>query len=427
MQPVFDRKYAPVGLFYSAVPGSIAEDQQRPKRLRVILYFFIFSTVFDFFTFPLIGENNNLSKLLGLLLTSLFFISRAHRTNWFERRIRYYFIFLIVIIMEEGIRWASLPSYMAAVSMRYFFSYVQIMIMFFIIRDITMDPRAYQGVLTVYFFSYFAIALVTLSGLYGVTTVSVSGRVGFMGANVNGLSFLYGLIAISLFSLVLNRWPQIGKREMWLSVACLILVAALAKTGSRGGSVTLAAGAMVATVVQFRIRRLPAYLLFVPLILGGIVYLLMSSDVLMNRVNATLYHDDTGSRLELAEAAIKLYERKPVIGWGASYVFPLGRMVGKRAMSAHNTYLQMLLSFGVIGLSFFLLCIVMTLWDGWRNRQLLWGGICFTILVMTMVFGIVGHLGYSKHFWVIIALATNAKIIGEGLTERTSAPAAKNE
>jgi O-antigen ligase len=152
---------------------------------------------------------------------------------------------------------------------------------------------------------------------------------------------------------------------------------------------------------------------------------------MQRRIQATLYEQDFGSRDRLAEAAVVLARRHPLIGVGPGYAKELGRIMGWGRIAAHNTYLQVILSFGLLGFLPFLGGFTMILRGAWRVRGSPWGGIWFAILAMTFAFAIVGNMGYNKSFWIILALGANAPLMAvvagrnRGLVKQTVAPAVR--
>jgi len=295
----------------------------------------------------------------------------------------------------------------ASFSLRYYSSYGQVFILYVILRDLARDPRVFQGITIVFFLTYFGGSLLTDLGVTVVTAGTEGGRVGLVGFNLNAYAFGLAVIVAGGFSWALARWPRLGWKG-WLFMGSLaVLVPAIASTGSRGGAVALVFGLFVAIVVNMQLRRLPVYVFLVPVVLGAVFHVMLNTEVLQRRVEATLYEHDYGARDVLAEGSLVLFRQDPLIGPGPGYMEALGRLTGRSRIAAHNTYLQILRSFGILGTLPFFVAYGLTMNIAWKARGSAWGGVWFTILAMTMAFGMVGHLGYDKHFWIILALGSN--------------------
>ena len=140
--------------------------------------------------------------------------------------------------------------------------------------------------------------------------------------------------------------------------------------------------------------------------------------ILGRRIGATLHERDYGSRVELANASVRLLREHPLIGTGPAYMSELGKLMGWGRVGSHNTYLQILLSFGILGALPFFIALVFTLKSAWNVRGSPWGGMWFAIVATALAFGVTGHLGYNKSFWLILALGGNAWVMA-GMNPRS--------
>jgi O-antigen ligase len=180
---------------------------------------------------------------------------------------------------------------------------------------------------------------------------------------------------------------------------------ATVRTASRGGLVMLAVGLATALVLFLRKRRASAYLFLAPAALAGIAYTVLTSELVQARFEAALA-GRTGSRLELAEGGWSLFLQKPWFGWGTAYVFELGAITGKERIAAHNTYLQILVSFGLLGFLPWFALLLTTGYNLWCHRRHLLGAMALALFVGSLVFSIVSNNGYNKTFWMSLGVAT---------------------
>jgi len=378
-----------------------------PLALRIVVGIFVFTTIFDSFTFTFLDKRDNLAQLVGIVLAALFLVVRGFHLRFRERDLRWFLVFFAITAVEELIRYGGLGPSAAAFSLRNYFSYFQVFILFIIFRDLSRDPRVFRGVMTVFFLTYFGGALLTDLGIQTVTKEAAGGRVGLVGVNLNGYAFSLAVIVVASVSWALARWPRLGWKGWILMASLFVLLPVIASTGSRGGALALVFGLFVALVLNIRLRRVPVYLVLVPVFLGAVLHVMLNTEIMQRRIHATFYEQDYGSRDTLAEASLVLFRQHPFMGSGPGYVEDLGRIMGREKIAAHNTYLQMLLSFGLLGTLPFLVAFGSTLYAAWRVRGSPWGGIWFAILAMTAAFGMTGHLGYNKHFWMMLAMGGN--------------------
>jgi O-antigen ligase len=259
-----------------------------------------------------------------------------------------------------------------------------------------------------------------------VTNTIAGGRVSPTGMNANQISFLYALIVVGIVSWLLATWPNVQPRHYPLMMAGLSLMVAHVRTGSRGGSFALVAGLVFTSILHFRMRRLPTYLLVLPPIIAGVLQIMTSSPILAPRMQATIEERDTGTRFELAQGGLLLFSEEPFKGHGPAYVGKLGEMIGVKRISVHNTYLQILVSFGILGTIPYFAGLFATLRSVWRSRQTIWGATMLSALGMLLTFGMGGHMGYNRHYWILLALVGNAGSLGASvktLVRRTAPPA----
>jgi len=132
----------------------------------------------------------------------------------------------------------------------------------------------------------------------------------------------------------------------------------------------------------------------------------MSSEVIWVRIfEETLEQRRLGARDELAlESAMMLLER-PLTGWGTKYVDELGARTGRVRISAHNTYLQVATSFGMLGLISWLLGLGATGWRLWRQRKDFWAAILLAIFCALLVAMVPGNYAYGRFAWIFLAVA----------------------
>ena len=383
--------------------------QASPRALRWVVYAFVASIAFDAFAFSELDALDNASQLLGLAMVGIFLATWDGRLGIRAPDQAALLFYFLCTGLTELYRFFALSPSTHAQSLQYYKSYLQVFVMYVVIREACRDVRVIRTILKIYFVTYTTIGLTMMAGLTNPSPTTGQ-RVGFEGFNLNQLAFMLSLLIVGCVCFLLAGAIDHRKKLLLGGVAAAMTLS-LAGTGSRGGSVTLALGLAFALVLHIRVRRLPNYLLLVPGLVVGLVWVLATSETLVKRFEDTLYREDTGSRVELAKLSFRLYEEHPIMGYGPHYVFRLGQLTGKERIAAHNTYLQNLLSFGCLGFLPFLLALGLTVHRVWLQRKQFWGGVCLTLLFMLMVFGMSGNMAYDKTFWILLAIASRVGVL----------------
>jgi O-antigen ligase len=268
-----------------------------------------------------------------------------------------------------------------------FWTYVQLVLVIWIVWELARSPRQVIGLLTAYVLGAHVAALGTIM-LY-VRESGALYRFAAGGVDPNYLAMQMVLaIPMAWYLGTIYRHPLLR----WVCRAYLpIGLVALALTGSRGGMI---ATVVALTIVPFTLTRLsPAKLV------GGIVLLIISAwlvvsftpDTLVARLATTgteVEGGRFGGRFKLWEAGLKVFVGRPFLGWGTSSFKPaITPLLGPMAQVAHNSFISVLVEQGLIGLLLFL-TMFFTVFRSVRTLPVLekrFGLILFATLVVTML------------------------------------------
>jgi len=382
--------------------------------LRILVFLFVVSTSFDAFTFPFFRPTDTFSRVIGIILFTLFLAwlpALKPSARLFSRELRWFYLFAAVTAVEE----VFLLNFMFPQQgeFRGYLAYLQLFALMFILQDLTRDVRIYKAVVVAVLMSYTTMSILTTFNVGIVTytdTPSVI-RVGVVGINLNQLAYFYAVIAVCIVSWLLaegNLQSVSGFAK--LGVLCFLILG-IARSGSRAGAVAFVVGFLVTSFVNIRVKRVSRYFLLMPVLVAGLSYFLLEHGAVLERMTRTIEYGDTGYRDKLLEEGLDLARQSPIVGYGTMYGRVLGPAVGFKNIAAHDTYLQIILSFGILGLVPFLLgsCTLVRLL--WRRRDSVWGGMWFSVLVMTLVFGFAGHFGDNKVFWILLVLLANVDVV----------------
>lgn len=167
--------------------------------------------------------------------------------------------------------------------------------------------------------------------------------------------FLECAIPMGLGYLLLSRINY--TKKMLLGYATLIMLAGIAATVSRGGWIAITAGLLLQlSVLIFRKgRRLPAIILFVVVIIGGL-WFVSRSDITQRRFDDMVVEDGRfdDTRLLMWKSANAIWRDHFWLGAGPGqfdhqFALHRHRQFQMRAVRAHNDYLNTLADWGLIG------------------------------------------------------------------------------
>ena len=189
------------------------------------------------------------------------------------------------------------------------------------------------------------------------------------------------LEVVLMLGLSLTLWSRLA---LWLKLLlgylCLMVLAGLIMTGSRGGYLSTGFGLfvfMALSVIAVRrravVRLWRFYLIGLVAILiavGTAGMLIKKNDYLRERAAST--YEPKNMRLLLWKGALQQFQMQPWFGTGSRTYLYYGRFfrvaeVDKDPEYTHNDYLQFLAEFGLVGIAGLLLFLPVHLWNGGKS------------------------------------------------------------
>jgi putative inorganic carbon (HCO3(-)) transporter len=268
-----------------------------------------------------------------------------------------------------------------------------------------------------------------LAALYGMTfghASAVEEGTRLSGAGEDPNYFASILVSGVILALALGFLRSIhpGVRTLAVAVAILLLVA-LIDTVSRGGMVGLAVALLAAIALAGPRRRAPlaVVVLLVSLTIAG-YYLTVASPAALSRITSI---NSSSGRTDIWTVGWRMVQAHPLTGVGVGnfpnstvdYLFQKGALthtayIVDTPLVAHNVYLEVLATLGVVGLVLFLAILVMLLSCALKAARLfaLRGDHVMEILCRANMVGILGILGtdffisdeFNKVLWIQLAL-----------------------
>lgn len=261
------------------------------------------------------------------------------------------------------------------------------------------------------------------------------GRLGGAGINPNQLGSY--LVVAMVFAIVLaanRRWSGPARAAMFVLAGLAAL--GVFMTVSRGALVGMAAALLVTPFVIGRGRRSTAVAGVALVVLGSVAYFATLAPA--SAVDRVLHPDRGGGsgREDLWRVGWRMVEDKPVHGVGAGnfpersidYLLRPGAterdtFIVDEKKVAHNVYLTVLSELGAVGLTLFLLAIVLCLRAALRaaRRFAARGDPTMELVSRGLVVALVSLLAvaffssalYVKQFWVLLALAPALRLLAE--------------
>jgi O-antigen ligase len=179
-------------------------------------------------------------------------------------------------------------------------------------------------------------------------------------AGISGAPNTLGYIgAFCLLALYYYRTYLIGKIPLWFWSFVAINGIALLASNSRTSLASLMGAIMIAHILRFNPALLAGF--FIVVCTGIIVAFNLDYDALFTLLSRTGDPTEitTGTNRSMIWAeSLRLIAERPVLGWGyasAVYVLPAhSNEIGFAITQAHNAFLQILLTTGIVGLALFL-------------------------------------------------------------------------
>jgi O-antigen ligase len=204
-------------------------------------------------------------------------------------------------------------------------------------------------------FLAFIYSLIVVSICYyaGIGVEFRDGRLFIFDTNPNTLGIWFVIGIVMAFHLIFeHKIPLVQK--ILLVICIVIFTIVMATTGSRAVLVTLAAGLFLYSI--FLIKSLSSILVYlVPAtIFAAVLFnILLSNEVLQERLVTENERQDFGGRLPLWQATYDIVSKNPVFGVGPpGYEYEIVRRIGVYKVP-HNEYFLILCYSGVTGFILF--------------------------------------------------------------------------
>jgi O-antigen ligase len=378
----------------------------------LLLYVFSISGVFDIVGLP--------ARPLGMLFFAIYcFYYNPLLAAWpAPSRACWWFLAYATIYILNGL---FLPEELVFNSFIRLFTFLQLILFFWVAGDLCKDERIMLQVLWMYAIasSVLAVGMLLQLPAFQPTSMDVGGepeRASVLGLG-NALPTMFALAIVTLAGLCLHPAYMLFTRLLWACLALPILVA-LVKTGGRAGMASLLIGFLVYLAPHWRSQRRLCALLLALLGVAATIYFIMNSPGAERRWQET-YEGNLAARENIAPAALKMFLERPLLGWQPIICGrELGRRLGVYNRDAHNLFLQLLLEVGLVGTVPFLMGLWRCAQTAWQARTGRLGMLPLALLITVLAAAMAHTFLVHKWFWLILVCAASSLAAGHATRPR---------
>ncbi len=185
-------------------------------------------------------------------------------------------------------------------------------------------------------------------------------------------------------------------------ICSAIIVGAILLTGSRSSFLALSLGCLVIVVYNLKYVHSFSKIMLMAMIAVLVLFLIMPDDLIIRLIDLKSYNDGSNRlRYNIWTAAAGIWKDHILFGGGQNVVVNYGTDYGAYLhMMAHNTYLDILAEFGLIGFLLFFSVPVGMLFVSWKQKNIP----AMAGIVTTLATSLVISAQYSQYYWFNMAL-----------------------
>lgn len=350
----------------------------------------------------------NLAALAALLLVLCFFILTLKHLQITEAVQWWALGFLVMTLIVELVR-ILVEGGLPRVWLLRYLQWVQVLVLFFILLDIAKDPRAFHYLGISFLLAVLYISFSALMSPDGFA-VGDGQRLGYDGVNLNSQGYWYAMATLAALWWLIERWPRLD----FLSVLLFFLAGfefyCLLRSGSRGAFLAMLVGFSCLLIFGYRPEKLSAYLILIPIIILTSLWVIVRNDLVIERLIMAWKGTQDGMRSSIFSAAWGLLMERPLLGYGTEFYELIGDRVGTERLATHNSFLRVILNFGILAGIAWVGLISSILWRCWRARNGAVSVLFLSLMLLTIAYGTFSELQFNKFFWVMMALASQAPL-----------------
>jgi O-antigen ligase len=367
------------------------------------LWCFVFVLPWDpLANLPVLGS---IPRIVGLVASAVGILHILARRR--VRPLSWFHVFAVLFVLWAGVSsfWSIDPE---ATQTR-FLTYLQLLILVWLMWEIAWSPERQRALLQAYVLGACVAAVATIHSYLSGAAVLGEGGVEtqrFVGLkqDPNELGVILALGLPMAWYLGLAQ-PQRGARWIWRLYVPLGMTGILL-TGSRGASLT----ALVALVIipwtlgRVRLRtKVALYALAVGSLMLAATFVPEASLARIQSTRADIEAGYFGGRIYIWLAGLEVAREHPLAGVGAGTFGAAVAPTLHRDMASHQTFLEILVEQGIVGLLLFL-ALVAAVIKPLRHVPPLERRLWMVLLASLAVGSMSLHLGFRKQFWFVLGV-----------------------
>lgn len=318
------------------------------------LKFLAFSISFEYWNpFGLQGVFSIIKMITILyLLTSLPFIKQRFSINYLAKFLIPLWIYLFIEALSSIIHIQYISSYNDIFNINVLqFS----VLLIFISNHLTFNNKLAIKLLEVYAYGIIMLSFLFILGI-GIDVEFSEGttRLILFGENPNGIGIKAVIGLLIMLSFIIERRDVKKLKKIIFIISFFLIITMISATASRGALFAFFIGSFIMILLLKKKMSIKIPIV----ILSGIVavYLInffLSNELFYMRIMQTLEEGNTG-RDKLWHAAYNIFIDNPTLGVGRSGFFSYMKSYYGDAMGAHNLFLEILATTGIVGFIFFM-------------------------------------------------------------------------
>lgn len=319
-------------------------------------------------------------------------------------RVEHYLLACFVLWAGMTVVWSVAPL----LTIQRFYVYVQLLFMVWLFWEFCDERRSVRNACQAYVIGSVCAAVAIVYALL-TFNISISGtnevRISAFGINPNEQAL--GLVmALPMAAYLADRSRGLLR---WLNVAYLpLVVAATVILASRGGFIALAVASLGSLGLFWKARSSVMFFAFLSflLVIGATGLAVLPANVTnrLFQIGSELSAGDLNGRVEIWRAGIEALPTAFFTGIGSGAYLKISGAVLAIPMSAHSTYLSVLVETGVIGFCLLFGClsiiVLRTIVAGAMDRAFL-----LSLILPLSIGALATQWDYRKPLWLAIAIA----------------------
>ncbi|WP_353150639.1 O-antigen ligase family protein [Flavobacterium sp.] len=328
------------------------------KIKRFSLFLFILSLPFEYWDPFGIASFFSVTKMAGFgYAVSAFLIGKDSFDSSIFKYVRILLYLYVLMLVLNMLNYVGINK----VSVFNFTLFQNILLYWLIASDIKKQNIQVNSILLYFIVSIVFMSILLLFGIgIGQEFEENVTRITFFGNNPNTVGVLAGLaIAFSLY-FILNPSKTFQKKGLLVLIVIPSFVNLIILSGSRGALIST----VIVVLFMFIMKKSTFIkkIIFIGLLVVISNYLIdkvKESDLMFTRLTESLEKGSTAGRSDIWEDVIELWKNRPLLGYGATGFETEMIIIYGSGKDAHNLFLYILVTSGLIGLCIFLYFIIL--------------------------------------------------------------------